>query len=78
MLSNGLLYTILRILIYRQKNEELTNNLAKIADKARQDYGANAKRRAMEEKAKKDKILNAEKKKKDEANKGFFARLFGF
>ena len=62
----------------RKKNQELTKNLEHLATKARQDYSGKAKQRAIEEKAHKERVLEAEKKKKDDANKGFFARLFGF
>jgi hypothetical protein len=66
------------IIYHRKQNAELQKNLAQIAEKARQEYGNKAKQRAIEEKQHKDKILAAEKKKKDQEGKGFFAKLFGF
>lgn len=62
----------------KKQNAELQKNLAQIAEKARQDYGNKAKQRAIEEKMHKEKILEVEKKKKEEEQKGFFAKLFGF
>ncbi len=64
-------------LYLRKKNLELSKNLEQIAAKARNEYSNNAKQRAIEEKIIKERILEAERKKKDE-NKGFWAKLFGF
>ena len=68
----------LSFLVCRKKNVELQRNLDQIAEKARMEYGNKAKQRAIEEKQHKDKILEIEKKKKAEEQKGFFGRLFGF
>ena len=52
--------------------------MAKMSDKSLNDYSQNAKQRAIEEKLHKERVFETERKKKEEANKGFFAKLFGW
>ena len=65
-------------LCYRKQNAALQSNLAKMSEKSLNDYSQNAKQRAIEEKLHKERIFEAERKKKEESNKGFFAKLFGW